>query len=159
MSERVTVRPAAPEDVDAIVAIAASSALASHWERVRYEGMVSPLSGAAVQHSLLVAAVAGRLVGFAAARSLAAVSPAEVELENLAVLPVAQGGGVGGARLEAVLHWSAAMGAGPVRLEVRAANATALRLYRRHGFIQTGVRRGYYAAPPDDALCMERLLQ
>ncbi len=160
MSECITVRRATSEGVDVIVAIAASSALASQWGRERYEEMVSAAPcEVAVQRSLLVAELAGRPVGFASASALVTVAPAEAELENLAVLPAFQGRGVGGALLAAVLHWSAELGAGPVRLEVRSANAAALHLYRRHGFVQTGVRRGYYAAPLDDAICMECRLQ
>ena len=40
-------------------------------------------------------------------------------------------------------------------LEVRADNAAAQRLYDRHGFVRTGVRRGYYAGGVD-ALVLTR---
>ena len=156
MSGDLVVRPAALEDVDSIVAVAASSAFASQWQRDRYCQMMLAPGDAAVRHILLVAEIAGSLVGFAAASALVAVIPPEAELENLAVLTTAQGQGVGGRLLLAVLDWAASLGAGPVRLEVRSANAAAVRLYRRHGFVQTGLRRAYYGAPVDDAVCMER---
>ena len=47
-----------------------------------------------------------------------------------------------------------AEGAGQCFLEVRAANAPAIALYRRLGFAAAGVRRGFYRDPPDDAVVM-----
>ena len=41
-------------------------------------------------------------------------------------------------------------------LEVRAGNETAERLYQRHGFIRTGLRRGYYQPSGEDAVLMTR---
>jgi ribosomal-protein-alanine N-acetyltransferase len=47
-------------------------------------------------------------------------------------------------------------GVGHVFLEVRAGNAAALALYRKSDFQETGLRRGYYADPPEDAVVMAR---
>lgn len=41
-------------------------------------------------------------------------------------------------------------------LEVRAGNAPAIALYRKHGYAQTGLRPGYYSAPREDALLMTK---
>ena len=40
-------------------------------------------------------------------------------------------------------------------LEVRQSNHAAICLYRKLGFAQIGVRRGYYHAPEEDALLMQ----
>jgi ribosomal protein S18 acetylase RimI-like enzyme len=47
-------------------------------------------------------------------------------------------------------------GARTMLLEVRPSNAAAVRLYRRYGFDQIGVRRGYYPAQGgrEDAIVM-----
>jgi ribosomal-protein-alanine N-acetyltransferase len=41
-------------------------------------------------------------------------------------------------------------------LEVRVSNDTAIALYRSLGFVETGIRRGYYTANREDALIMWR---
>ena len=45
-----------------------------------------------------------------------------------------------------------------VFLEVRADNARAQQLYRRYGFVQIGIRRGYYQPSGTDALVMRKAL-
>src|SRR5919112_588763 len=69
--------------------------------------------------------------------------PGEVEVISLWVAPAARGRGVGDAALREVLDWAERRGARSVVLSVRAQNAPAVRLYRRHGFVDAGV-------PPDD---------
>jgi len=59
-------------------------------------------------------------------------------LISLWVAPAARGAGVGDALVEAVLHWSGAVGLGRVTLRVREDNTHALALYRRHGFVDAG---------------------
>ncbi|MGZ4431025.1 MAG: ribosomal protein S18-alanine N-acetyltransferase [Gaiellales bacterium] len=41
-------------------------------------------------------------------------------------------------------------------LEVRVSNLAAIRLYEQLGFVQTGIRRGYYTDNREDALIMWR---
>jgi ribosomal-protein-alanine N-acetyltransferase len=41
-------------------------------------------------------------------------------------------------------------------LEVRVSNDTAIGLYRMLGFVETGIRRGYYTDTREDALIMWR---
>ncbi|MCK5739285.1 GNAT family N-acetyltransferase, partial [bacterium] len=43
-------------------------------------------------------------------------------------------------------------------LEVRPSNKNAVRLYRKLGFQQEGVRTGYYQKPIEDALLMAKRL-
>ena len=42
-----------------------------------------------------------------------------------------------------------------LRLEVRFSNAPARALYEKYGFTSTGIRKGYYSMPKEDALLME----
>jgi ribosomal-protein-alanine acetyltransferase len=43
-------------------------------------------------------------------------------------------------------------------LEVRSGNRTAIRFYEKNGFLQVGVRPGYYTDPPDSALILKKNL-
>ena len=99
----------------------------------------------------LVALAEEELVGYAGLCDY----PDEAFVQTLAVAPAAQGRGVGALLLEALLQEAARRGQRTVSLEVRADNAAAQRLYERHGFSRTGVRRGYYAGGVD-ALVLTR---
>ncbi|MEY2777773.1 MAG: hypothetical protein RLY30_1871 [Pseudomonadota bacterium] len=85
----------------------------------------------------------------------------EAHLLNFTISPARQRRGLGQWMLKALLaEWG---GAGLRRclLEVRPSNTPALGLYRRNGFEQIGLRRGYYPNGPDgreDALVLARSL-
>jgi ribosomal-protein-alanine N-acetyltransferase len=59
--------------------------------------------------------------------------------------------------LDALEGHCAARRARTLWLEVRTGNARAQAIYRRYGFVEVGVRKGYYPAPQsrrEDALVM-----
>ena len=62
-----------------------------------------------------------------------------VWLHSLWVSPQVRGQGLGGQLVTAVEEWAARQGAAHVRLEVVPGNAPAIALYRRHGYVGTGV--------------------
>lgn len=76
----------------------------------------------------------------------------EGEIANIAVHPDYQGMGIGFALLKAVLDYCRAHGIHTVHLEVRQGNMNARALYSKCGFVQTGMRRAYYADNGEDAL-------
>jgi [ribosomal protein S18]-alanine N-acetyltransferase len=78
----------------------------------------------------------------------------ELHINNLAVRPECRSGGVGRALVEHALDAAFREGARRATLEVRRSNAAALRLYERLGFKASGVRRGYYTKPREDALIL-----
>lgn len=95
--------------------------------------------------------------GFLLGRAVAG----EAELLTLAVLPTTQGRGLGGRLVQGFLSAAQARAATTAFLEVAAGNDTAIRLYERAGFAQTGSRKGYYTAPDGqriDALILSRTL-
>ena len=99
----------------------------------------------------VVALEEGRVVGYAGLCDY----PDEAFVQTMAVAPSAQGRGLGARLLVELLEEAARRGQRTVSLEVRADNAPAQRLYERHGFTRTGVRRGYYAGGVD-ALVLTR---
>jgi ribosomal-protein-alanine acetyltransferase len=68
----------------------------------------------------------------------------EAELLNIGVAAGQQRRGVGRVMLAGMLDAARKKNMRCVFLEVRASNAAALALYRSAGFMQIGVRRGYY---------------
>ncbi len=78
----------------------------------------------------------------------------EVHLLNVAVHSGRRGSGIGRLLVEAVIGEARGTRARTMFLEVRAGNVAARRLYRRLGFRDLGVRRGYYG-PGQDAIVME----
>jgi [ribosomal protein S18]-alanine N-acetyltransferase len=99
----------------------------------------------------VVALEDGRVVGYGGLCDY----PDEAFVQTMAVAPAAQGRGLGARLLVALLAEAERRGQRTVSLEVRADNVPAQRLYERHGFTRTGVRRGYYAGGVD-ALVLTR---
>jgi [ribosomal protein S18]-alanine N-acetyltransferase len=80
----------------------------------------------------------------------------ELHLLNVTVARAWQGRGLGSELLDAVQAHAASRGLAQLWLEVRAGNHRARALYRRRGFAEVGLRRGYYpaAAGREDAVIM-----
>ncbi len=80
----------------------------------------------------------------------------EGDIGNVAVAPAYRRQGVADALLEALCARASALDLAFLTLEVRASNAPAIALYRKHGFQTVGQRRNYYQKPDEDALLMTR---
>lgn len=91
------------------------------------------------------------IAGFIAAR----IGGGDLHINNIAVREIYRQMKIGTALLECAIKEGRRRGARCALLEVRAANITAQAFYERQGFIRTGSRKNYYAAPLDDALLME----
>jgi [ribosomal protein S18]-alanine N-acetyltransferase len=80
----------------------------------------------------------------------------QADVLTLAVAADRWGQGTGSALLEALLAEAERRGCTQVFLEVRIDNDRAQRLYRRYGFAEIGIRKGYYQPSGTDALVMRR---
>jgi [ribosomal protein S18]-alanine N-acetyltransferase len=80
----------------------------------------------------------------------------ELQIDNLAVAGQWRRQGVGRTLLKSALSRASVLGARVATLEVRSANTTARAFYEKEGFMPVGLRRRYYANPPDDALLLSR---
>ncbi len=78
----------------------------------------------------------------------------EMEILKLAVHPAHRLKGLGKRLLGFVLQNCIEMGIEQAYLEVRRSNTAALALYTGFGFIQTGIRKGYYPDNKEDALLL-----
>jgi len=84
---------------------------------------------------------------------------AELHVYNVAVRPELRRRGVAARLVRTVLERGRLKGGGLAFLEVREGNGAAQELYRSCGFAVAGRRRGYYAAPVEDALLMSLSLR
>jgi ribosomal-protein-alanine N-acetyltransferase len=86
------------------------------------------------------------LIGYCFARDLGE----EAEILRIAVAPQRRGCGIGAVLLREAL--ALLPNAKQVFLEVREGNAAARRLYEKLGFVQVGLRRGYYTMPAENGV-------
>jgi ribosomal-protein-alanine N-acetyltransferase len=109
-----------------------------------------------VGYSCLVMEFDDVLVGY----GVLASGAGESHLLNLCVREEFRGRGLGRHLLDALLAAAINKGARIAFLEVRPGNTGAIRLYQAFGFVQIGVRRGYYQAVGgrEDALVMRKTL-
>ena len=150
------------QDLDAVVAIE-GTAHESPWTRGNF------LDSLKAGHPAEVMLNDGALVGYAVLMALPlgkvdghdAIATIEAELLNITIAPTAQRRGLGRQLLSHLCEQVRAQGGQRLFLEVRASNAPARSLYVRQGFVETGLRRGYYACHDgtrEDAILMELAL-
>lgn len=94
----------------------------------------------------------GAFAGYAGAYTAADTA----EINNIAVLPRFRRLGVGSALIDALVSECLSRGIKKLSLDVRASNTAAISLYEKKGFYRVGVRRGYYAAPREDAVLLDK---
>lgn len=97
-----------------------------------------------------VAELSGRLVGHAGLMVVAD----EGHVTTVAVHPTVQGSGVGTRLMVDLCLAAVKRRLTSMTLEVRVSNQRARDLYRRFGFVPTGVRANYYSDTGEDALVM-----
>ena len=142
-------RPMTADDLAAVIGIELATFPDDAWsERM----MRDELSGVPDTRYYLVAQE-GEVVGYA---GLAVIGD-QGDVMTIAVRAEHQGHGVGRALLAELIGEAARRGATDLFLEVRHDNARAKELYHRMGFVEIGVRRGYYNGA--DAITMRRRLK
>ncbi len=82
----------------------------------------------------------------------------EGEIARIAVEPSCRRQGAAGYLLLQLEELCMDKGIRRLMLEVRRSNSAAISFYKKHGFIEDGVRKGYYADPCEDALLMSKRL-
>ncbi|MDR5906289.1 GNAT family N-acetyltransferase [Franzmannia qiaohouensis] len=111
------------------------------WSRVQLMGALTDPRGSVWGVGMGEPAREG-LCGFA----VLARQPFDAELQTITVVPGGRRRGLAGRLVMALIDQARGWGSERLLLEVRASNQAALALYRRSGFRDDGVRRGYY--PP-----------
>jgi [ribosomal protein S18]-alanine N-acetyltransferase len=135
------IRKAKPSDLSLILELQRGAGGAAQWTSAHYSQVQ--------QHGwLFVAEEEGIVAGFLAAQWAAG----EAELLNMVVSDESKRRGIGAALLQHFLAASSVASVARVFLEVRASNAAAIALYKKHGFSHDGIRKAYYSHPTEDAL-------
>ena len=150
-SPAATIRDAVSADLEAIVSLERSAAGAAHWDRSEYARALDVEGGSTAKRILLVAesnAEPMGVCGFAVARVIAD----EWEVENVVVASDSQQKGIGGLLLRDLIERAQRHRATRILLEVRESNVPAIALYKKHGFLQDGIRQSYYSNPTEDAI-------
>jgi ribosomal-protein-alanine N-acetyltransferase len=78
----------------------------------------------------------------------------EAHITNIAVRQQYQRQGIGELLLISTIDLAKELKANTMTLEVRASNLAAQNLYSKYGFMQVGLRRGYYLDNREDAILM-----
>ena len=102
------------------------------------------------QNVFLVAEEDGEICGYLGMYT----SIDEGEITNVGVAPMSRNKGVGRKLVKAALDMAWQQKLVQVVLEVRVSNASAIHLYETCGFVNVGVRKGFYEQPKEDAYIM-----
>ena len=146
MMTAVDVRPLRPSDLDAMERIE-RGAYATPWSRSMFAGEIAKPNGVC-----LGAFQGADMLGYL----IVAKYVDAWHVMNVAVGARFRGRGIARALLERLFEETAGDAERGYTLEVRVSNDTAIHLYTSLGFVETGVRRGYYTDNREDALIMWR---
>ena len=148
----MTLRAAAPADLDAIMLIENRSFPTDAWST---ETMAAELASPHGQY--FVDEHEEEVIGYGGVRALQG-SP-DADIQTIALLSEYRGQGRGRELLRALLAVARDRGAREVFLEVRADNPSAAGLYLAEGFEEIGRRPRYYQPDDVDAIVMRRDLR
>lgn len=109
----------------------------AHWFPWSFNNFTSSLVGRYFHAALCEGE---QVLGFYIAEYIAG----EASLMDICVSPAAQGRGLGQQLLAHCIDTARAKGAEQMWLEVRVSNTSAIHIYEKAGFNQTGVRPNYY---------------
>ena len=140
----VLLRPMNKDDLDEVMAIE-RSAYRYPWS----SGFFIQEVQVACARSI-IAEADGRICGYV----LFWLLPGSIDVHNLAVATDSRRLGIARLLMHQVVACARAQSATRVTLEVRQSNEPAKRLYLSLGFVQSGLRKGYYSDDGEDAFTM-----
>ena len=140
----MTIRDARPSDVPEIAALE-RKCFSLPWPE---EIIASQLSGPG--KIMLAAEEEGAFAGYMGLQYVLD----EGYISNVCTAPSFRRRGVARALIGELVRRAEALELAFLSLEVRVSNAPAIALYRGEGFVEAGVRPGYYEKPAEDALIM-----
>ncbi len=144
---RMNLRPMLEADLGEILQIEIA-AYAFPWNRNIFKGCLRD------NYCCRVLELKGKIAAYA----IMTLGAHEAHLLNLCVDPERQSMGLGDHLLKSMLDYAGKREAAATFLEVRTSNAGARSFYERRGFVEVGLRAGYYPAGfgREDAIIMAR---
>ncbi len=124
--------------------IARQTRTAAEWTETQYRAVFNSNSPRRLAWLVMDA----KVVGFLVVRVL----DREWEIENIAVSTKLQRGGYGRQLISEMIHTARTENAKLIFLEVRESNLKARAFYEKHGFRESGRRKGYYNDPVEEAI-------
>ena len=112
------------------------------------ESIISQLPD--TNHAFLVALDGENVIGYVGMMKVLD----EGYISNVAVTAAYRRHKIGDALISRLMEYAAKWELSFVTLEVRESNAPAKALYAKHGFVQVGLRKGYYTKPKENAVLM-----
>ncbi len=147
---RIRLRQMELSDIDALLPYEQDMFGTEAWSRSSYRSEITD------RHRHYVAAQTGDgvFLGWAGVMVIGVCA----EILTVGVIPVARRVGVARRLVAALLAEAIRRGATECFLEVRVDNPAARELYRSEGFVDVGLRRGYYAGGCVDGVTMRKVL-
>jgi ribosomal-protein-alanine N-acetyltransferase len=140
-----------PAHIDALMPYEPDMFGTEAWTRSGYR---AELADRRHRHYLAVEGPSGEFLGWAGVMVVADTA----EILTVGVVPAARRAGLARRLVTALLDEAARRGAREAFLEVRVDNEPARALYRSEGFVDVGLRRGYYDGGRVDAVTMRKAL-
>lgn len=147
----IALRTATADDVDAIMAIETAAFALTAWPR---EAMAREVASEWGRYVVAVDEDVDAIVGYVGLRAVGT----EGDVQTIAVAEAARGTGLGRRLIQQAQHDARERGVRELFLEVRDDNAPARALYGSEGFVEIGVRPGYYQPEGVDAIVMRKEL-
>jgi len=143
--QKIEVLPMTGEDIQAVYDIESKS-FKTPWSLESFTSEIYDNNMA----KYLVAKIGDEIVGYGGMW----IIMDEGHITNIAVDPEHRGKGIGDALVQSIIKTARENDVERMTLEVRPTNWTALNLYKKYGFKEAGVRKGYYEDTGEDALIM-----
>lgn len=98
----------------------------------------------------VVAQIDGNVAGYAGMYIIAD----EGDITNVVVSEEYRNKGIGHGIMQFIIQKAKLRNVNAITLEVRVSNEAAIHLYKTHGFVDSGIRPGFYDKPKEDAMIM-----
>ena len=145
MNDSIIVRDMIETDIDKVLDIETKS-FTTPWSR---DAFVMEITNNRLA-KYIVAEKNGEIVGYGGMWLIID----EGHITNIAVYPEYRGQGIGHYLVKKLINICEERDMTSITLEVRASNSVAQSLYKKYGFEEAGIRRGYYTDTKEDAIIM-----